>query len=275
MKNLAQALLKVMGEISHLQTDKQVGTGGSSYKGLSDQKATGTIRKALIKYGIIALQSQVLEETTTENWLEQNEYNGRITQKAKIHVFTRVRSTITLIHAESGESTQIQAVGHGIDSGDKAAGKAMTYAKKNALLNSLLISTGLDADDIHSDDLPAKEVPVKSNAGTDKWKSILPLLTTGTDKQKQTLAKMLSSSRCNEIIADATGDWANGKVDVIKAVGLFLKLTVGQPANRYALAVAMSFCKDDAIVSGSIKSINEGKKSGKDALTYFTNLKDK
>ena len=119
------------------------------------------------------------------------------------------------------------------------------------------------------------KAPPASNAGTGKWKDILPLLTTGTDKQKETLAKMLSSSQCNDIIADATGDWANSKVDVIKAVGLFLKLTVGQTANRYALAVAMSFYKDDAIVAGSIKSINEGKKSGKDALTYFTNLKDK
>ncbi len=160
MKEIAKALLKVMSEIAHLQTDKQVGIGNSAYKGLSDQKATGTIRKALIKHGIIALQSQIEEESTTENWLEQNEYNGKITQKAKIQVFTRVKCTITLIHAESGESATIQAVGHGIDNGDKAAGKAMTYAKKNALLNSLLISTGLDADDIHSDDLPTREAPV-------------------------------------------------------------------------------------------------------------------
>ena len=117
--------------------------------------------------------------------------------------------------------------------------------------------------------------PPPSNKGTDKWEDIFRLLTRGSNSQKQTLAKMLSSSQCNEIIGDATGDWeSDSGVDVIKAVGLFLKLTVGQPLNRYALAVAMSFCKDEAIVDASIKSLNEGKKSGKDALVYFTNLKD-
>ena len=204
MKNLATALLKVMGEIAHLQSDKQVGVGNSAYKGLSDQKATGTIRKALIKYGVIALQSQIEEETTTENWLEQSEYNGKITQKAKIQVFTRVKCTITLVHAESGESATIQAIGHGIDNGDKAAGKAMTYAKKNALLNSLLISTGLDADDVHSDDLPVRQesapptLPAPpSNAGTGLHEDIFMSLVIeyGTDDQRSKASELLSSSR--------------------------------------------------------------------------------
>ena len=262
MKEIAKALLKVMQDIKHLQKDTNV---GSKYKGMSDEKVTFNVRQALIKNELIFVQQGMSEEVDVK-W-ETNQYGGSIP-----HAICRVKGQYLFIHAPSGESIKVESIGHGIDKGDKSAGKAMTYAKKNALLNSLLISTGIDSDDIHSDDLPTREAQPASNAGTDKWKNILPLLTTGTDKQKETLAKMLSSSQCNEIIADATGDWANGKVDVIKAVGLFLKLTVGQVKNRYALAVAMSFCKDDAVVAGSIKSINEGTKSGKDALTYFTNL---
>ena len=204
MKNLATALLAVMAEISHLQSDKTVGTGNSSYKGISDQKATGTIRKALIKHGIVALQSNIEEVTTTENWLEQSEYNGKITQKAKIQVLTRVKATITLIHADSGETATIQAIGHGIDNGDKAAGKAMTYAKKNALLNSLLISTGLDADDIHSDDLPSAvkpapvAPPVKQTAEQKRdtfIANIVGAIKKGAPEYKQAIATLLADGK--------------------------------------------------------------------------------
>ena len=264
MKEIATALLKVMQDIKHLQKDTSV---GSKYKGMSDEKVTFNVRQALIKHELVFVQQGMSEEVDIQ-W-ETNQYGGLLP-----HTVCRVKGQYLFIHAPSGESLQVESIGHGIDKGDKAAGKAMTYAKKNALLNSLLISTGLDADDVHSDDLPVRQEPTPSNAGTDKWKDVLTLLTRGTDKQKETLAKMLSSSQCNDIIGDATGDWENGGVDVIKAVSLFLKLTVGQPLNRYALAVAMSFCKDDSIVTASIKSLNEGKKSGKDALVYFINLKD-
>ena len=82
----------------------------------------------------------------------------------KVAVFTEVLMTYKLIHTESGEFETIQAIGQGVDNGDKAAGKSMTYAKKNALLNALLISSGLDADDTHSDDLPTQPVaPAKPN----------------------------------------------------------------------------------------------------------------
>ena len=154
MKGLATALLGAMGEISYLQKDKAVGTGRNSYKALSDESATKGIRNALMKHNIVVLQSSIDEQTEAERWQEESNYNGTVSYKAKIHVFTRVKTTFTIIHAPSGESMQVQAIGHGIDSGDKAAGKAMTYAKKNALLNCLLISTGLDADNTHSDDLP-------------------------------------------------------------------------------------------------------------------------
>lgn len=160
MKNLASAILVAMQTIGYLQKDKTVGSGNSSYKGLSDQKATQGIREALMGAGIIALPT-VVEPTANckVSHFEAVDSYGKSTMK--LAVFTEVRITYTLIHAESGESATIQAIGQGVDNGDKAAGKAMTYAKKNALLNALLISSGLDADDIHSDDLPTLPPPKK------------------------------------------------------------------------------------------------------------------
>ena len=164
MKEIAKALLVAMNEIGYLQKDKHVGTATSGYKGLTDQKATQACRSALMKAGIVAIPVDVQEETKLDTWLGTSN-SGYETMK--VHVFTKVKMTYMLIHTESGESVTVQAIGHGIDSGDKGAGKAMTYAKKNALLNSLLISTGLDADDTHSDDLPTPPPPTKQTKPVD------------------------------------------------------------------------------------------------------------
>lgn len=196
MKDLSSAILGAMKQIGYLQRDKEVGAGKNAYKGLTDQKATGAIREALIANGIIAIQTAIEEETSIERWQEKTQYGS----KAKLHIFTRVKVTFTLIHADSGESLQAQAIGHGIDSGDKAAGKAMTYAKKNALLNCLLVSTGLDADDTHNNDLPAP-APPKSNAGKGYDKDSLSKINenTGSQKQRELIAKLLASSKFDDL----------------------------------------------------------------------------
>ena len=70
-----------------------------------------------------------------------------------------------LVHAESGESIEFVGYGHGVDSQDKAAGKATTYALKNCLLYTFLTPVGKidDTETTHSDqiDVP-KTVQVQS-----------------------------------------------------------------------------------------------------------------
>ena len=196
MVNLAKALLVAMQEIGYLQKDKQVGEGKSAYKALSDNKATQGIREALIKAGIVALPTRIVltDKCAVTNWQEQNQYGNAST---KTHVFTEVLMTYTLIHAESGESAEIQAIGHGIDNGDKSAGKAMTYAKKNALLNALLISSGLDPDDTHSDDLPMP--PTKQATPAERARQYIN--TNAQGEHRQAWLDMLEGCRSdNEVI---------------------------------------------------------------------------
>ena len=59
-----------------------------------------------------------------------------------------------LIH-ESGETLELCGYGHGIDSQDKSAGKATTYALKYCLLYTFLVPTGKidDADTEHSNNI--------------------------------------------------------------------------------------------------------------------------
>lgn len=51
------------------------------------------------------------------------------------------------------EYIDIDTYGDGVDSGDKAPGKAMTYSDKYALMKAYKIITGDDPDQISSDDL--------------------------------------------------------------------------------------------------------------------------
>jgi hypothetical protein len=61
------------------------------------------------------------------------------------------------------ESIEIVGYGHGIDTQDKSAGKATTYALKNALLYSFLVPTGAidDTDKTHSNDIEAPQINSK------------------------------------------------------------------------------------------------------------------
>ena len=58
----------------------------------------------------------------------------------------------------NGESEEIVGYGHGVDTQDKGAGKATTYALKYALLYTFMVPTGKidDADNEHSE---TKEIP--------------------------------------------------------------------------------------------------------------------
>jgi hypothetical protein len=60
--------------------------------------------------------------------------------------------TFKFIHAESETFVDVTTTGQGSDYGDKAANKALTIAKKYALLGALLIITGEDADNHQSPD---------------------------------------------------------------------------------------------------------------------------
>ena len=152
MKNITNAILQVMKEVGNIEKMMTVGTGNSSYKAVSDSLVRNTIRPEMIKVGLVIVPIGIDAKSTAERWEETNPQYGT---KSKQQIFTQARCTYKLIHSESGESIEISGYGHGVDSQDKSAGKATTYALKNALLDTFLITKGEneDTDSIHSDDI--------------------------------------------------------------------------------------------------------------------------
>jgi ERF superfamily len=163
MQELTKAVLKAMQEIDNVEKLLDVGTGKGAYKGVSDKDVKQAVRKIMIENGLVILPTSVDPKTTVSEWDQEEEWNGVKSLKHKVQVLTEVTTKYLLSHT-SGESIEVCGYGHGVDSQDKSAGKATTYALKNLLLYSFLIPTGNidDADNTHSDDIPQRPANAKT-----------------------------------------------------------------------------------------------------------------
>ncbi len=157
--NLVQAVLNVMDAVKNIDKNLNVGAGGSSYKGVADKDVKQALGKAMKDNGLIAIPISIEPTLRIDRWEEDA---GKYGIKQKQSVFTEVLTKYKLIHI-SGESMEIVGYGHGVDSQDKSAGKATTYALKNALLYTFLVPTGAidDTDTEHSESKPVPKKPVK------------------------------------------------------------------------------------------------------------------
>lgn len=143
----------VMNEVQYLEKDGKIDpNGGKSYKVITEEKVTSSVRNAMAKYGLVMYPEAIEEDTLTE----QVEKVTREKTYTSTNRFCRVKVTYKMVDTETGESITIQSCGSGADTQDKAVGKAMTYAYKYALLRTFAIPTGEDPDLIASDDYNAK-----------------------------------------------------------------------------------------------------------------------
>lgn len=144
IKELTLAVIKVMADVKGIEKTLTVGSGTTAYKGVADQEVKKIVGESMEKNGLIILPTGINESTQVDSWDEANQYG---TTKRKHSVFTKVTTTYLLCHT-SGEYIELTGYGHGMDSQDKSAGKATTYALKYTLLYTFLIPTGKidDAD---------------------------------------------------------------------------------------------------------------------------------
>ena len=156
---IAKAIINVMKAVKGMEKNAKVGGNtSSSYNGTKDQDVKEVFNEALAKNGLCILPIGIEEETQLDRW--DVEYNGQ--KQTKQSVFTKVKTKYLLLH-ESGQSIELAGYGHGIDSQDKGAGKATTYALKNCLLYSFLTPVGKidDTETTHSEEI---KTPPKQKA---------------------------------------------------------------------------------------------------------------
>jgi len=152
MKQIAKAIISVMKEVKGMEKNSTVGKGTkASYDGTKDQDVKETFNNALSSNGLAMIPIQINEKTRVDRWQEEQTWNGKTSIKQKQSIFTKVVTKYLLLH-ESGESIEVAGYGQGIDAQDKGAGKATTYAMKNALLYTFLTPVGKidDTENTHS-----------------------------------------------------------------------------------------------------------------------------
>lgn len=136
-KKLHAAILKVMKKVEYLNKSEAV----QNFKAVSSEKVTIAVREALIENNLTIVPISVQPTRAHEVWEEQG--------KRKNQFVTHVLCTYKITHCETGESETFMSEGTGIDTLDKAPGKALTYAMKSALLALFMIPTGHKEDVIN------------------------------------------------------------------------------------------------------------------------------
>ena len=188
--NIFQRMSAITNEINKVAKNLSVGTGKSAYKAVGEADVLAAVKPAEEKYGVYSYpyDREIIETailTTTSEW------DGKVTEKK--NQFLRVRTVYRFVNVDKqDEYIDITTFGDGVDSQDKAPGKAMTYADKYALLKAYKIITGDDPDQKYSDEMKDKEQ--KTPMASDKQVKYISKLI-GNSAEKAAYA----NSVCNDI----------------------------------------------------------------------------
>lgn len=135
--NLFEKLLAITSEIGVIAKNLEVKYGSSSYKAVSEIDILTPVKELEKKYGVYSYPKSrtIVDRGTLTN------------SKGNSSLFMRIETEYCFVNVEKPEE-QISVItyGDGVDSQDKAPGKAMTYGDKYALMKAYKIATGDDPD---------------------------------------------------------------------------------------------------------------------------------
>ena len=135
-------------------------TKSNSYQAVSERDILDTVKPLEKKYRVYSFP---VDRKIIDNDIltKEVEYNGVITKTNTLYM--RLEITYRFINIDNPtEYIDIKTYGDGLDTGDKAPGKAMTYGDKYALMKGYKISTGDDPDKDPSPEQGYKKDEVKA-----------------------------------------------------------------------------------------------------------------
>lgn len=155
--NIFQRMSKVTQEITAVAKNLSVGTGKNQYKAVGEADILSAVKPAEAKHGVYSYpySREIVESGTME---KETQYGK------SVQVFMRIKVVYRFICIDDPASyIDVESYGDGVDSQDKAPGKAMTYADKYALMKAYKIITGDDPDQYASE--PQNKVDTKRTPG--------------------------------------------------------------------------------------------------------------
>ena len=142
--NIYQKMSAATEKINRVAKNLKVGVGQSQYKAVGEADVLEAVKPVEIELGIYSfpLSRKIVD---TQIMTTKNEYGGKVTEKNSL--FMRIETVYRFVNAENpDEHIDITTCGDGVDSQDKAPGKAMTYSDKYALLKAYKMETGDDPE---------------------------------------------------------------------------------------------------------------------------------
>lgn len=150
--NIYEKMSAITAEIKRIPKNLTVGTGKNQYKAVAEGDILAVVKDAEKKYKVFSYpHSHKIVDSRT---LATKNYYGE-----KESQFVRIEAVYRFVNMEDPkEFVDVNAFGDGVDSLDKAPGKATTYADKYALMKAYKVETGEDTDCGASDDLLGHDI---------------------------------------------------------------------------------------------------------------------
>ena len=147
--NIYQRMSRITNELGAVAKNLTVGYGRNSYKAVGEADVLNAVKPAEEKWGIYsypASRRTISVDTLSTSGTKTDNY-GNESIVERVQFIFRIETTYRFVNIDNpAEYIDIISFGDGIDSADKAPGKAMTYSDKYALLKAYKIQTGDDPD---------------------------------------------------------------------------------------------------------------------------------
>lgn len=174
-KNIFKKLLAITSEIGKVNKNLVVGEGKAQYKAVGEADVLKAVKELEEKYDIYSYpySRRIVDSSILQT---EKEFKGEI--KRGNQIFLRLETVYRFVNVDDPEEhIDVTTYGDGVDTQDKAPGKAMTYSDKYALLKAYKMITGDDPDQNASPENMKIEGQVVTNKVTDaEAKSIYSLM---------------------------------------------------------------------------------------------------
>lgn len=141
-----EAIADIMAQVPAITKERRNQAQGYNFRGIDDVYIA--VHPLFVRHGVFSVPN-VLEERTEE----------RVTTKGSALIYRVLRIRYDFF-ARDGSSITATVIGEGMDSGDKAANKAMSVAHKYAIMQILAIPTEETVDpEVDSHEVRPKPAP--------------------------------------------------------------------------------------------------------------------
>ena len=149
--NIYEKLMLITDEIGIIEKKLDVSISKTnSYKAVSERDVLDKVKPIEKKYRVFSYPAdrEIIDKDVLVKETEFTNGNTGDTTISKTNtLFMRIKTIYRFVNIDNpDEYVETIVYGDGLDTGDKAPGKAMTYADKYALMKTYKLSTGDDPD---------------------------------------------------------------------------------------------------------------------------------